>query len=146
MVDNELYFGDNLAVLQESVKDESVDLVYLDPPFNGQATYNALFKAPSGEQSPAQIEVFEDTWHWGESAEQALDGVMTGGNTDVAELLGAIRSFLKENDMMAYLAMMAIRLIELHPALKESGSHYHAAIQANRMADLIRFVITKCLQ
>jgi site-specific DNA-methyltransferase (adenine-specific) len=124
VVDNELYFGDNLAVLQESVKDESVDLVYLDPPFNGQATYNALFKAPSGEQSPAQIEVFEDTWHWGESAEQALDGVMTGGNTDVAELLGAIRSFLKENDMMAYLAMMAIRLIELHPALKECGSHY----------------------
>jgi site-specific DNA-methyltransferase (adenine-specific) len=115
VVDNELYFGDNLAVLQESVKDESVDLVYLDPPFNGQATYNALFKAPSGEQSPAQIEVFEDTWHWGESAEQALDGVMTGGNTDVAELLGAIRSFLKENDMMAYLAMMAIRLNRIAP-------------------------------
>ncbi len=55
-----LYYGDNLAVLRAEIKDESIDLVYLDPPFNSQATYNVLFKAPSGEQSHAQIEAFED--------------------------------------------------------------------------------------
>jgi adenine specific DNA methylase Mod len=121
---NRLYYGDNLEVLRNEIKDESVDLVYLDPPFNSQATYNVLFKAPGGEQSHAQIEAFEDTWHWGKSAEQAFDEVMSSGNTDVAELLRAMRSFLKENDMMAYLAMMAIRLIELHRVLKESGSLY----------------------
>jgi adenine specific DNA methylase Mod len=87
VADNELYFGDNLAVLRESIKDESIDLVYLDPPFNSQATYNVLFKAPTGEQSHAQIEAFEDSWHWGESAEHAFDEVMSSGNTDVPDLL-----------------------------------------------------------
>lgn len=121
---NRLYYGDNLAVLRESIKDESVDLVYLDPPFNSQATYNVLFKAPTGEQSHAQIEVFEDTWHWGESAEHAFDAVMGSGNTDAAELLRAMRSFLHENDLMAYLAMMAVRLIQLYRVLKPTGSIY----------------------
>jgi len=121
---NRLYYGDNLDVLRGEIKDESVDLIYLDPPFNSQATYNVLFKAPSGEQSHAQIEAFEDTWHWGESAEHAFDEVLTSGNTDAAELLRAMRSFLHENDMMAYLAMMAVRLIELRRVLKGSGSLY----------------------
>ena len=124
MAGNILYYCDNLAVLKESIKDESIDLVYLDPPFNSQANYNVLFKAPSGEQSHAQIEAFEDTCHWGESAEQAFDQVMSSGNTDVAELLRAMRSFLHENDMMAYLAMMALRLLELHRVLKPTGSLY----------------------
>ena len=69
---NALYYGDNLEVLRESVKDESVDLIYLDPPFNSSATYNVLFKSPKGHQSDAQIEVFDDTWHWGEHAEAAF--------------------------------------------------------------------------
>jgi adenine specific DNA methylase Mod len=124
MAQNVLYYGDNLAVLRESVKDESVDLVYLDPPFNSHANYNLLFKAPGGAQSHAQIEAFEDTWHWGQSAEHAFDEVMSSGNTDVSELLRAIRSFLKENDMMAYLTMMALRLLELHRVLKATGSLY----------------------
>src|ERR1017187_659721 len=98
-----LYYGDNLGVLREHVKDESIDLVYLDPPFNSNASYNVLFKAPSGEQSRAQIEAFEDTWHWNAHAEEAFDEVMKSGNTGVAEMLRAMRSFLKENDMMAYL-------------------------------------------
>lgn len=102
---NALYYGDNLAVLRESVADESVDLIYLDPPFNSQATYNVLFRGPAGDQSKAQIEAFEDTWHWNESAERAFDEVMTSGNADAAEMLRAMRSFLRENDMMAYLAM-----------------------------------------
>src|SRR5271169_4499719 len=119
-----LYYGDNLKVLRENIKDESVDLVYLDPPFNSQANYNVLFRAPTGEQSHAQIEAFEDTWHWGDSAEHAFDEVMKSGNTDAAELLRAMRSFLKENDMMAYLTMLAVRLLELHRVLKETGSLY----------------------
>jgi adenine specific DNA methylase Mod len=99
---NRLFYGDNLEVLRNEIKDESVDLIYLDPPFNSQATYNVLFKAPSGEQSHAQIEAFEDTWHWSDAAEGAFDEVMKSGNTDSSELLRAMRSFLKENDMMAY--------------------------------------------
>jgi DNA modification methylase len=123
-VANALYYGDNLQVLKDSIADESVDLIYLDPPFNSNATYNVLFRSPAGAQSPAQIEAFEDTWHWGDDAERAFDEVLHGTNSDVAEMLRAMRSFLHENDMMAYLAMMAIRLLELHRVLKPTGSLY----------------------
>src|SRR5580658_10139437 len=119
---SKLYYGDNLTVLRGCIDDESVDLIYLDPPFNSQATYNVLFKSTAGERSRAQIEAFGDTWHWGDEAELAFDGVMTSGNSDAAEMLRAMRSFLKENDMMAYLSMMAIRLLELHRVLKSTGS------------------------
>jgi len=121
---NRLYYGDNLDVLRGCIDDESVDLIYLDPPFNSQATYNVLFKSTAGEKSRAQIGAFEDTWHWGEEAELAFDGVMSSGSTDAAEMLRAMRSFLKENDMMAYLSMMAVRLLELHRVLKSTGSIY----------------------
>jgi site-specific DNA-methyltransferase (adenine-specific) len=121
---NALYYGDNLAVLRNSIASESVDLIYLDPPFNSNANYNVLFKNPTGEQSKAQIEAFDDTWHWNDAAEFAFDDVMRSGNAAAAEMLRAMRSFLKENDMMAYLAMMAIRLIELHRVLKPTGSIY----------------------
>jgi len=121
---NTLFYGDNLNVLRERLDDESVDLVYLDPPFNSNASYNVLFKAPDGHRSPAQIEAFDDTWHWTATAEQAFDEVMKSGNSDAAEVLRALRSFLRENDMMAYLAMMAVRLIELHRVLKPTGSLY----------------------
>jgi len=119
-----LYYGDNLDILREHVKDESVDLVYLDPPFNSNASYNVLFKAPDGHESHAQMEAFEDTWHWTDYAEKAFDEVMQSGNADAAEMLRAMRSFLHDNDMMAYLAMMAVRLIELHRVLKSTGSLY----------------------
>src|SRR5580658_2269593 len=121
---SKLYYGDNLTILRGCIDDESVDLVYLDPPFNSQATYNVLFKSTAGERSRAQIEAFGDTWHWGDEAELAFDGVMTSGNSDAAEMLRAMRSFLKENDMMAYLTMLAVRLLELHRVLKERGSLY----------------------
>lgn len=123
---NKLYYGDNLDVLRGEYfkQDETIDLIYLDPPFNSQATYNVLFKSPTGEESHAQIEAFEDTWHWGEQAERAFDEVLHGWNTNAAELLRAMRAFLKENDMMAYLCMMAVRLIELHRVLKSTGSIY----------------------
>ena len=120
-----LYYGDNLGVLRTQVRDESIDLVYLDPPFNSNATYNLLFKAPSGQQSRAQIEAFEDSWHWGIEAETAfLEVLRTPRYPAAAEVLRALRGFLRENDMLAYLAMMAVRLIELHRVLKPSGSLY----------------------
>lgn len=121
---NALYYGDNLKVLRESIPDQSVDLIYLDPPFNSNASYNVLFKAPSGEQSQAQIKAFEDKWHWNESAERAFNEVVTGPHSDAAIMLRAMRSALGENDMMAYLAMMAVRLIELRRVLKPTGSLY----------------------
>ncbi len=121
---NALYYGDNLAVLRESIAPESVDLIYLDPPFNSNASYNVLFKAPDGHDSHAQMEAFEDTWHWNKSTERAFDDVMQSGNTDAAEMLRAMRSFLHDNDMMANLAMMAAHMIELHRVLKPSGSLY----------------------
>lgn len=121
---NRLYFGDNLHVLREHIPDDSVDLIYLDPPFNSNANYNILFKSPEGQSSDAQIEAFEDSWHWNAAAEQAFDEVMKSGNHKAFDLLNAMRSFLGENDMMAYLSMMAIRLIELHRVLKPTGSLY----------------------
>jgi site-specific DNA-methyltransferase (adenine-specific) len=81
---NTLFYGDNLAILREHIADESVDLIYLDPPFNSNAAYNVLFKAPDGHQSQAQIEAFDDSWHWNPSAEQAFDEVMQSGNSDAA--------------------------------------------------------------
>lgn len=119
-----LFFGDNLAILRQHVEDASVDLIYLDPPFNSNANYNVLFKSPTGDQSQAQIEAFDDTWRWTEAAERAFDEVMHSGHSDAAEMLRAMRAMLKENDMMAYLAMMAVRLIELHRVLKPTGSLY----------------------
>lgn len=121
---NALYYGDNLDVLREHIADETVDLIYLDPPFNSNATYNVLFRAPTGQQSEAQIEAFEDTWHWGDSAARAFEEVIRSRHTEAATMLRAMRSFLGENDMMAYLGMMAVRLIELHRALKPTGSLY----------------------
>jgi len=124
MMGNALYYGDNLDVLRNSIATESVDLIYLDPPFNSQANYNVLFKSLGGGGSKAQIEAFEDTWHWGQEAEAAFDQVMHSGATDAADLIRALRSFLGDNDMMAYLAMMAVRLLELHRVLKKTGTIY----------------------
>ncbi len=121
---NDLYYGDNLEVLRNSIADASVDLIYLDPPFNSNASYNVLFRGPSGNESAAQIEAFDDTWHWTDTAEAAYGEVLRSDNAKAAEMLRAMRSGLGENDMMAYLAMMAVRLIELHRVLKPTGSLY----------------------
>ena len=121
---NRLFYGDNLGILRNEIADASVDLVYLDPPFNSNATYNVLFKSPDGSASAAQIEAFDDTWDWGPTAEEAFHEVMTGPNHEAARMLEAMRGFLGDNAMMAYLAMMAVRLIELHRVLKPTGSLY----------------------
>ena len=122
---NQLFFGDNLDILRGGhIPVGSVDLVYLDPPFNSNATYNVLFAEKTGEKSAAQITAFEDTWHWGEEAAAAFDDAMHLGAPKLADLLRALRAFLGQNDMMAYLTMMAVRLVELHRVLKPTGSLY----------------------
>jgi DNA modification methylase len=110
--------------LREQIKDESVDLIYLDPPFNSARDYNMLFASPKGEQSEAQIVAFKDSWHWGEQAEREFSEIGRGKNTDAIEMIQAFRQFLGKNDMLAYLVMMANRLLELHRALKPTGSLY----------------------
>jgi len=121
---NKLYFGDNLIVLRDHIPDESVDLIYLDPPFNSNKNYNILFNSPKGQKSEAQITAFEDTWHWGDEAEREYTEILHQPNTNVAEMIQAFRRFLVNSDMMAYLTMMTIRLLELHRVLKPTGSLY----------------------
>ena len=121
---NQLYFGDNLDILRNHVADASVDLIYLDPPFNSNANYNVLFQEKGGQQSAAQITAFEDTWHWSLDSESAYQDVVTNATGKLPDLLQAMRSFLGDNDMMAYLTMMAQRMVELHRVLKDTGSIY----------------------
>jgi site-specific DNA-methyltransferase (adenine-specific) len=120
---NKLYFGDNLEILREYIDDASVDLVYLDPPFNSDARYNVLFQGPKEAQASAQAEAFRDTWLWGEEAEWSLKEIMRIGGT-TARLIDALHSALQQSDMMAYLVMMAVRLHELRLKLKETGTLY----------------------
>ena len=119
-----LFYGDNLQILREHIGDESVDLIYLDPPFNSKRDYNLLFKTPKGHESDAQITAFEDTWHWGGQAQDEFRELEQCKNTEVAEMMRALRAFLGDNDMMAYLTMMANRLLEMHRVLKPTGSLY----------------------
>ena len=121
---NTLFYGDNLTILREYVNDESVDLIYLDPPFNSSRSYNVLFKDESGREAEAQIEAFDDSWHWGESAEKTYQQLVTNSAERAATMIGALRQFIGTNQMMAYLVMMAARLVELHRVLKPTGSLY----------------------
>ncbi len=123
---NRLYFGDNLKWLSDRKEfpDASVDLVYLDPPFNSNADYNVLFREPSGQVSQAQFHAFTDTWSWADAADTYHQFIDTCPNVAVVELMEALHSFLKHSPMMAYLAMMAPRLVELHRVLKSTGSLY----------------------
>ncbi len=121
---NTLFYGDNLAILREHIADESVDLVYLDPPFNSNRSYNVLFKDESGQAAEAQITAFDDTWHWGHQAEELYAELVTDINGKVGQMIGALRGAIGENQMMAYLVMMAARLVELRRVLKPTGSLY----------------------
>jgi DNA modification methylase len=120
---NLLYYGDNLDILRRYVKDETVDLIYLDPPFKSNQDYNVLFKERNGTQSAAQIHAFEDTWQWDEAAALAYKEIVEAGGK-VSQAMQAFRTYLGPNDMLAYLAMMAPRLVELRRVLKPTGSIY----------------------
>lgn len=123
-MDNTLYYGENLDILRRYIPDNSIDLIYLDPPFKSDQTYNILFKEKNGTESAAQIKVFEDTWHWDKKAEETYIEITEKAPQRAADLIIALRSFLGSNDLMAYLVMMAIRLVELHRVLKDTGSIY----------------------
>lgn len=120
---NMLYYGDNLDILRRYIKDDTIDLVYLDPPFKSQQDYNVLFAERNGSAAAAQIKVFEDTWQWDQIAAATFEEVVTAGGR-VAEVMQAFRTFLGPTDMLAYLSMMAPRLTELRRVLKSSGSIY----------------------
>jgi site-specific DNA-methyltransferase (adenine-specific) len=118
-----LYYGDNLDILQRYIKDESVDLVYLDPPFKSDQNYNAFFQEKDGSAAASQIQAFEDTWSWNQDAE-AMYRKLTEQTGKVNEVMQAFMTFLGRNDMMAYLTMMSPRLVELRRVLKPTGSLY----------------------
>ncbi|MBZ4557639.1 restriction endonuclease subunit M [Mycobacterium avium subsp. hominissuis] len=120
---NQLYYGDNLEVLKQYVKDESVDLVYLDPPFNSNRDYTAIFaKDRPEDEAKAQIEAFEDTWVWTPETERQYNDFLSSTPGIVVDTLSAFRTMLGENSAMAYLVNMTPRLLELHRVLKPSGS------------------------
>ncbi len=123
---NRLYYGDNLEILRnrEYFPDECVDLIYLDPPFNSNRNYNVLFKAESGADSEAQITAFEDTWHWGETAEDTYQDIILNAPEKVSTAIEALMNLNRRNQMMAYLVMMTARLVELRRVLKSTGSLY----------------------
>ena len=120
---NTLYYGDNLKILRDYIKDESIDLVYLDPPFNSNRNYNVLFRIESGSDSESQITAFEETWHWYLAAEQTYNELINEPD-QVGRMIESFRQFIGTNQMMAYLVMMAVRLKELHRVLKPTGSLY----------------------
>lgn len=124
MQPNTLYYGDNLDILREHIPAESIDLIYLDPPFNSNRNYNLIFKEADGTASPAQFEAFTDTWRWDMKAEQTLDDIVRLCPENVSKMVYALVDSLGRNDLTAYLVMMAIRLDQLHRVLKPTGSLY----------------------
>jgi len=120
---NTLYYGDNLDIMRRYIDDESVDLVYLDPPFKSNQDYNVLFREQDGSRAAAQILAFEDTWEWNQVSASAYQDVVEGGGK-VSQAMQSFFALLRGNDMMAYLSMMAPRLLELRRVLKETGSIY----------------------
>lgn len=123
---NRLFYGDNLDVLRRNITDESVDLIYLDPPFNSNRNYSVLFKEKSGDEAQAQIEAFDDTWTWSQDVETLYLDLLNAPTTPnkVKDALEAMRRLLGDNDVLAYLVMMTARLIELRRVLKPTGSLY----------------------
>lgn len=122
--ENTLFYGDNLDILRQYIPDECVDLVYIDPPFNSQRNYNVLFSEQNGSQSSSQITAFDDTWNWGDQAERTFEEIRESCSPKLTEMVLAFIDFIGRNDVTAYLVMMAIRLVEFHRTLKESGSIY----------------------
>ena len=124
MAENILYYGDNLDILRRYIEDESIDLIYLDPPFKSEQDYNVLFAEQNGSRAAAQIKAFEDTWRWDQTAAESYQEVVETGPPRVSQVMQAFRLFIGGSDMMAYLAMMAPRLVELRRVLKSTGSIY----------------------
>lgn len=131
MQNRTLYFGDNLEILREKFSGDEgyFDLIYLDPPFNSNRNYNVIFKEGL-QDSPAQVQAFEDSWHWTREAQSIFEELVgvrpskTKINEQISNLMLALEKMVGHNDMLAYLTMMTIRLIELRRVLKSTGSIY----------------------
>ena len=123
MQNRTLFFGDNLEILRKKIPSDFFDLIYLDPPFNSNRNYNVLFKEGL-QDSPAQVHAFEDSWHWNDESKHSFDYLVTKTNDNISNLMQALEKMIGHNDMMAYLTMMTVRLIELHRVLKKNGSLY----------------------
>lgn len=143
MKNRTLYFGDNLEILRKKIADESFDLIYLDPPFNSNRNYNVLFKEGL-QDSPAQVHAFEDSWHWSHESVENFKYLVTKTNENISNLMLALEKTIGHNDMLAYLTMMAVRLIELHRVLKKTGSIYlHCDPTASHYLKIVMDVIFK---
>ena len=119
------FTDNNLPILRQYIADQSIDLIYLDPPFNSNRSYNVLFKDEAGKGSLSlQITAFDDTWHWGEEAEHTYHTLVQNASANVSTMISALRAFIGTNQMMAYLVMMTARLLEMHRTLKTTGSLY----------------------
>jgi len=124
-----LFFGDNLEILRDKIPDGCIDLVYLDPPFNSNRNYNILYREGLID-SPAQVQAFEDSWHWTHEAQHIFEELVgvksskTKINQKISDLMLALEKMVGKNDVLAYLTMMTIRLIELRRVLKPTGSVY----------------------
>lgn len=121
---NKIYFGDNLEIMRKHIKDESVDLIYLDPPFNSDQNYNIIFQEQNGSRSKSQIKAFKDTWRWDKESAEAYYDMVEHGPDSLSRVMQAFRTMIGESDLLAYLSMMAPRLVELHRVLKPEGSIY----------------------
>ena len=141
---NTLFYGDNLKILREYIPSESVDLIYLDPPFNSSRSYNVLFKDESGIDSEAQITAFEDTWHWNPTTQETYDELVIQAPDHVSKMMASLKDFIGPSQMMAYLVMMTVRLVELHRVLKSTGSLYlHCDSTASHYLKIILDTIFK---
>jgi DNA modification methylase len=125
---NVLYYGDNLDALRHGIPSDSIDLIYLDPPFNSDRSYSAIFADESGRKSDAQLAAFEDSWHWGPTAESHYEFLTNSGlhkgavRAEVSSLVAALRLALKPTPLLAYLVEMTVRLVEMRRVLKPTGS------------------------
>lgn len=147
MQNRTLFFGDNLEILREKIPDETFDLIYLDPPFNSNRSYNVIFKEGL-QDSPAQVRAFEDSWHWTTEAQKTFEELVgirkseTKINEQISNLMLALEKLVGHNDMLAYLTMMTIRLIELRRVLKSTGSIYlHCDPTASHYLKIVMDVI-----
>ena len=121
---NTLFYGDNLQILREYIPDGCIDLIYLDPPFNSNRSYNVLFKDESGDDSDAQIAAFDDTWHWGQIAEETYLALIREAPENISEMIGALRGFIGSNQMMAYLVMMTARFVKVPKTVPIISRHF----------------------
>ncbi|HHS51011.1 MAG TPA: site-specific DNA-methyltransferase, partial [candidate division Zixibacteria bacterium] len=122
---NTLYYGDNLDIMREFIGDETVDLIYLDPPFNSNRAYSQIFRDEKGNYPPSQIKAFDDTWRWGEESEIILDELRSPKYPpQLIQTLEGFKKILDNSDLMAYLTMMTIRLFEMKRVMKDTASIY----------------------